>query len=135
MINYIYEITSGLLASFVAIYGLNYFYEILPYLRKELGSYRNRIMFTPIYFIIITIFVAKILDLIVDKDAKIRNYFPYIKGFFIGFILSFIGGQYWHIDRLLRLDNPFMLHVYIPILYMIIYGLIIQYIFDNICPT
>ncbi len=119
------QISSGLIASLLAIYGLNYLYIIHPNLRKELGSYRKRIMYVPLYFVGITLLVYKILDSIVDKDAKIRKYFPYIEGGIIGLILSILGRYYWNLDDILRLSNPNLLHLYLPILFFFIYGFII----------
>lgn len=125
--NYRYDITSGLLASFIGIYGLNILYEFKPYLRQDLGSYRKRILFLPLYYIGITILISKFLDGLFDKDAKIRTYFPYLVGLLVGFILSILGRFYWNLDEILGIENPLMLHVYIPIFYMIIYGLVIKY--------
>ncbi len=131
--NYTYQIVSGLLASFISIYGLNYLYEIQPNLRQELGSYRKRIMYIPLYFIGISIIIAKILDSIFDEDAKVRRFFPYIEGAIMGLILSILGRYYWHLDEIMGISNPNMIHIYGPILFIFIYGFIIPKIRKNIC--
>jgi hypothetical protein len=132
MINYIYEIVSAILISFFAIYGLNYLYHLMPYLRQDLGSYRDKIIYTPPLFIISTLIIAKILDTIVDEDAKIRHYFPYIKGAIIGIIMAYFGTKYWKINTIFKIDNPIMLYLYSAIIYTFLYGFIIEYIRDNI---
>jgi uncharacterized protein YacL len=132
MLNYIYEIISAILASFVAIYGLNYLYEIFPHLRQELGSYRNKIIYTPSLFIIVTLLIAKILDSLIDEDAKIRNYFSYIKGIFIGIIMAYFGSKYWKLNKIVKIDNPIMYYIYCVIVSIILYGFVIEYIKKNI---
>ena len=95
-------------------------------MRQKFGSYRKQIIYIPLYYVILTVIIAKVLDSIFDNDAKIRGYFPYIKGALIGLILSGLGRYYWHVDELMGLTNANMLHIYIPILYLIVYGFIIN---------
>lgn len=127
MINITHEIISSLLASLTAIYGLHYLYYRNPELRTTLGSYRNRITYTSITYLVITILIAKFLDSMLDKDAKIRNYLSYIKGLLIGIVLTFIGTKYWKLDEILPISNPLSLYIYIPIAYFVFYGFIINY--------
>jgi len=132
MINYTYEIVSSIIITFITIYFLNYIYEVIPSVRQELGSYRNKIIYTPLFFIFITLFVIKILDKILDEDAKIRNYLSYIKGWFIGLIIAYFGSNYWKINKILNIDNPIMLYIYSAIIYTILYGFVMEYIKYNI---
>lgn len=132
MMNYICEITSAILVSFVAVYGLNYLYHLMPHLRQELGSYRNQIIYTPIFFIIATLLVAKFLDSIVDEDAKIRSYFSYIKGGMMGIVIAYFGAKYWKMDRILRIDNPIMYYLYSVIVSIVLYGFVIEYVRKSI---
>ena len=132
MINYTYEIVSSIIITFITIYFLNYIYEVIPSVRQELGSYRNKIIYTPLFFIFITLFVIKILDKILDEDAKIRNYLSYIKGLFIGLIIAYFGSNYWKINKILNIDNPIMVYIYSAIIYTILYGFFMEYIKYNI---
>jgi len=131
--NYSYEVTSSLLASLTGIYGLNILYELIPDLRHDLGSYRRRMMYIPLYFFGLTFLIDKFFDSILDNDAKIRYYMPYITGFIVGLILSIFGRYYWKLDEIIGINNPIMFHLYFSIFYMIFYGLIIGNLIKNLC--
>lgn len=125
MINIYKDIVSSLLASLTAIYGLNFLYHRDTELRSILGSYRNRIIYTPLLYVGLTLSISKILDSILDEDAKIRSYLPYIQGFLVGIVLTFIGIKYWKLDQILPISNPLMLYAYISIAYSFFYGFVI----------
>jgi hypothetical protein len=129
--NITYEITSSLLASLTAIYGLNYLYHKHSDVRSMLGSYQNQIVYVPLIYIGLAILISKFLDTLTDEDAKIRNYFSYIKGLLIGLPLAFLGIRFWKLHRILPIENPLMIYVYSAIFYFVFYGFIMEFIRNN----
>jgi hypothetical protein len=129
--NITYEVTSSLLASLTAIYGLNYLYHKHSDVRSMLGSYQNQIVYVPLIYIGLAILISKFLDTLTDEDAKIRNYFSYIKGLLIGLPLAFLGIRFWKLHRILPIENPLMIYVYSAIFYFVFYGFIMEFIRNN----
>ena len=129
--NITYEVTSSLLASLTAIYGLNYLYHRHSDVRSMLGSYQDQIVYVPLIYIGLAILISKFLDTLTDEDAKIRNYFSYIKGLLIGLPLAFLGIRFWKLHRILPIENPLMIYVYSAIFYFVFYGFIMEFIRNN----
>lgn len=129
--NLTYEVVSSLLASLTAIYGLNYLYHKHSDVRSMLGSYQDKIVYVPLIYIGLAIFISKLLDSMTDEDAKIRNYFSYIKGILIGLPLALLGIRYWKLHRILSIENPLMIYLYSSIFYFVFYGFIMEFIRNN----
>jgi len=105
----------------------------MPFLKQEIGSYQKNIMYIPLIILFIDLFVSKFLDGLFDKNAKIRSYFPYIKGAIIGPILAFCANYYWKFNIIINIHNIFYYYLSFLLLFSIIYGVILPYILKNTC--
>jgi len=131
--NILREFVYGILVSFVPIYGLMYFYNKDTSLNKKLGDYKNIIKLIPIFYGI----TNTILAIVLYSFMKKYDYnFIILKAFIFGFIMSIYGRYKLHMNEyVFHLPNDNLIHVFIPLLYIIVYSLIIMplntYIFTN----
>lgn len=120
------------------IFGLiAWFFSMIPslYAEKQYGTkidWSQMIIYLPIFYGIANVAILLLLiNLLQSYDLNILNNY-YFAGLIMAFFYSGLGRITGHAKKY-RLGSNFELHLYAILLYVIVYGVIFNFIDNNIC--
>lgn len=120
-----------IIASSIVVSIFPFIYTGQPYKENRLDylSFEDLSIFLPLYYGISFVVINYLLkNIVINKQTRYL-----ISGAILGFILSLIGHFVYKLpENLYKMENPNLVHIYGPLLYAFIFGVIVYYVDENI---